>query len=108
MRRSAEQPAPEPVRRFTLDVLCTVANVPRRTVRCYLQIKLLDRPVGETKGARYLSGHLDTLLRIRQLADAGVSLDRIRDHATGVDRPPRPLVDPHEKDMPMIGGIKPE
>ena len=77
---------------FTLDQLCTLAAVPKRTVRYYIQIGLLDRPVGGTRGAHYLSLHLDTLLRIRQLSEAGVSLERIREVLQGepVAVPPRP------------------
>lgn len=63
---------------FSLDQLCSLTAVPKRTVRYYIQIGLLDRPVGETRGAHYLSTHLETLLRIKQLSDAGVSLERIR------------------------------
>jgi len=74
---------PGPGRRFTLDELCTLANVPKRTVRYYIQIGLLERPAGEARGAHYLSLHLDTLLRIRRLADAGVSLERIRQVLSG-------------------------
>ena len=39
----------------------------------------MDRPEGETRAARYGQRHLEQLLRIRQLSDAGVSLDRIRE-----------------------------
>jgi len=79
-------------RRFTLDELCTLASVPKRTVRYYIQLGLLERPVGEARGAHYLSLHLDTLLRIRRLADAGVSLERIREVLSGAPPavPPRP------------------
>ena len=63
---------------FSIDQLCSLTAVPKRTVRYYIQIGLLDRPVGETRGAHYLSTHLETLLRIKQLSDAGVSLERIR------------------------------
>jgi DNA-binding transcriptional MerR regulator len=66
-----------PLPTFSIDQLCTLAAVPKRTVRYYIQIGLLDRPVGETRGAHYLSSHLENLLRIKQLADAGVSLERI-------------------------------
>jgi DNA-binding transcriptional MerR regulator len=84
--------APGPERRFTLDELCTLAGVPKRTVRYYIQIGLLERPVGEARGAHYLSLHLDTLLRIRRLAEAGVSLERIREVLSGAPPavPPRP------------------
>ncbi|MFN9771661.1 MAG: MerR family transcriptional regulator [Burkholderiales bacterium] len=70
-------------RRFTLDELATLVGVPSRTVRYYIQIGLLERPVGEGRGAHYLSLHVDTLLRIRQLVDAGVSLERIREVLSG-------------------------
>ena len=77
---------------FTLDQICTLAAVPKRTVRYYIQMGLLERPVGETRGAHYLSSHLDSLLRIKQLTDAGVSLDRIREVLKGEPAavPPRP------------------
>lgn len=66
--------------------------MPKRTVRYYIQIGLLERPVGETRGAHYLSSHLDTLLRIKQLTDAGVSLGRILEVLGGEPPavPPRP------------------
>ena len=38
---------------------------------------------GETRGAHYLPSHLDALLRIRQLTDAGISLERIREVLRG-------------------------
>ena len=62
---------------FTLDELCALADCGKRTVRYYVQMGLVDRPVGETRAARYGRRHLEQVLRIRQLADAGVSLERI-------------------------------
>ncbi len=77
---------------FSLDDLCTLAALPKRTVRYYIQIGLLKRPVGETRGARYTSQHLDSLLRIKQLTEAGVSLERVREVLAGEPPvvPPRP------------------
>jgi DNA-binding transcriptional MerR regulator len=74
---------------FSLNELSELADVPKRTVRYYIQIGLLDRPEGETRGAYYLPSHLDKLLRIRQLTEAGVSLERVRDVLSG-DPPPVP------------------
>lgn len=68
---------------LTLDQLCTLAAVPKRTVRYYIQIGLLHRPEGENRGARYLNSHLEALLRIKQLTEAGISLDRIREVLSG-------------------------
>lgn len=77
---------------FTLDQLCTLAAVPKRTVRYYIHIGLLHRPEGENRGARYLNSHLEALLRIKQLTEAGISLDRIREVLSGEPPavPPRP------------------
>lgn len=68
---------------FSLDELATLAALPKRTVRYYIQLGLLDRPVGETRGAHYLPSHLDALLRIRQLTEAGISLERVREVLRG-------------------------
>ena len=74
---------------FTLDQLCTLADCPKRTVRYYVQLGLVDRPEGETRAARYGRRHLEQLLQIRQLSEAGVSLERIREVLDG-QAPPVP------------------
>lgn len=68
---------------FSLDELCTLAALPKRTVRYYIQLGLVERPVGEKRGAHYTSSHLDSLLRIKQLTEAGISLERVRDVLAG-------------------------
>lgn len=77
---------------FTLDELATLSALPKRTVRYYIQIGLVERPVGETRSAYYLPTHLDALLRIRQLTEAGISLERVREVLRGDPPalPPRP------------------
>ena len=72
---------------FSIDELCTLTDLPKRTVRYYMQMGLVDRPVGETRAAHYTSKHLDQLLRVKQLTDAGVSLDRIREVMSGAEVP---------------------
>ncbi len=62
---------------FSLDELCTLTDLPKRTVRYYMQMGLVDRPIGETRAAHYLAAHLDQLLKVKQLSDAGISLERI-------------------------------
>lgn len=64
---------------FTLDELGSLADLPRRTVRYYIQIGLVDRPEGAGRGAHYTTRHLDQLLEIRKWQQAGLSLDRIRE-----------------------------
>jgi DNA-binding transcriptional MerR regulator len=74
---------------FTLDELCTLSDTPRRTVRYYIQLGLVDRPIGETRAAHYGARHLEQLLKIRQFTGAGVSLERIREVLSG-EAPPVP------------------
>jgi DNA-binding transcriptional MerR regulator len=65
--------------RFSLDELCALADMPRRTVRYYIQQGLVDRPEGAKRGAYYTRGHLEQLLSIRKWQRAGLSLERIRE-----------------------------
>lgn len=77
---------------FSLDELCALAELPKRTVRYYIQIGLLARPEGEKRGAHYLASHLEQLLRIRKFTQSGISLERIREVLSGEPSPvpPRP------------------
>jgi DNA-binding transcriptional MerR regulator len=77
--------------RYTLDQLATLAAVTPRTVRYYIAEGLVDRPVGEKRGAHYLRRHLEQLLLIRRWTEAGLSLERIRELIAGApeDPPPR-------------------
>ncbi len=72
---------------FSLDELCALTDLPKRTVRYYVQIGLVDRPAGETRAATYSSVHLEQLLCVKKWTAAGVSLDRIRDLLQGESSP---------------------
>jgi DNA-binding transcriptional MerR regulator len=78
---------------FSMDELCTLTDLPKRTVRYYVQIGLLDKPLGETRAARYDQRHLEQLLAIRRWIKAGLSLDRIRELLSGNGEPPSPRRD---------------
>lgn len=65
--------------RFSLDELCSLADVSRRTARFYIQEGLVDRPNGAKRGAYYTRIHLERLLTIRQWQRAGLTLERIRE-----------------------------
>lgn len=84
----------ESPRSFTLDELSTLVDLPKRTVRYYIQLGLVDRPEGETRAARYGPRHVEQLLVVRKWTDAGVSLERIRELIAGEAPtvPPRPRV----------------
>jgi DNA-binding transcriptional MerR regulator len=77
--------------RHSIDELAVLAGVTPRTIRFYIAQGLLDRPVGEKRGAHYLTRHLEQLLLIRRWTDAGLSLDRVRELLQGApeDPPPR-------------------
>jgi len=64
---------------WSLAELAALVDLPLRTVRFYVQEGLVDRPVGETRAARYGQRHLDQLLAIRKWQRSGLSLDRIRE-----------------------------
>ena len=78
-----------PARTYSLDELCALVELPKRTVRYYVQLGLVDRPVGETRAAHYTSHHLEQLLQIRKWSQAGVSLERIGELLDGAP-PPAP------------------
>ena len=80
---------------FTLDELAGLVDLPRRTLRYYIQIGLIDRPQGVGRGAHYTAQHLDQLLEIRKWQQAGLSLERIGEllgagEEAGLTPPPRP------------------
>jgi DNA-binding transcriptional MerR regulator len=62
---------------FTLDEIAALVELPRRTVRYYIQSGLIDRPHGVGKGAYYTQRHVEQLLLVRKWQLAGLSLERI-------------------------------
>src|SRR6185369_17318263 len=77
--------------RLSLDQLATLTGLTPRTVRFYMQQGLVSRPEGAKRGAYYLRRHVEQLLLIRRWADAGLSLERIKELVAGApeDPPPR-------------------
>ena len=65
-------------RKFTIDEICALVEMNKRTVRYYIQKGLVDRPEGIGKGAFYSHSHLEQLLAIRKWKAAGLSLERIQ------------------------------
>jgi DNA-binding transcriptional MerR regulator len=81
-------------RRFSLEELAALSGLPPRTVRYYMQVGLVDRPLGVRRGAWYEHRHLEQLLAVRRWQQAGLSLERIRqlaaDSVAGGEPPPPP------------------
>lgn len=63
---------------YSLADLCQMADLPMHVVRRYIQMRVVDRPAGETRSARYGPRHLAQLRQLRQWIDAGIPLVRIR------------------------------
>ena len=73
--------------KFSLDDLCKLTDFSVRTVRYYMQLGLVDRPVGETRAAHYTQKHLDQLILIKRLTDSGISLERVGEVLAGGEPP---------------------
>ena len=67
-------------KRFSLDELSALVEMPKRRVRFYIQEGLVSRPFGDSpRAAYYTQDHLEQLLTIRKWQRAGLSLERIRE-----------------------------
>ena len=86
---------------FSLDDLCMLTDLPKRTVRFYMQSGLLERPVGSKRGAYYEQRHLEQLIEIKKWQAAGLNLDRIRELVSGNDTAPVPPPIPRQR-----GGVE--
>jgi DNA-binding transcriptional MerR regulator len=85
---------------FTADELSQLTDIPKRTIRYYIQLGLVNRPIGETKAAHYVDTHLDQLLRVKKLTDARVPLERIRQVMEGeAEAPPASARQPGSLDV---------
>src|SRR5690349_8562432 len=63
---------------LSIGDLADAAGVTRRTVRFYVQQRLLPTPLGRGRGRHYDQSHLERLRRINELQAAGHSLEAIR------------------------------
>lgn len=75
-------------KRFSVGELAELGGVSRRTVRYYVQEGLIPAPLGLGRGGHYTEGHLETLLRVKQMQEEGLPLVEIRERLTGA----RPLI----------------
>lgn len=64
--------------RYSLDELAALGGVSRRTVRYYIQEALIPPPLGVGRGPHYARAHLDALLQVKSMQEAGQTLDEIR------------------------------
>ena len=81
------------IKTFTLEEIASLVELPRRTVRYYIQSGLIDRPEGVGKGAYYTQRHVEQLVLVRKWQLAGLSLERIGEllkQQADSDLPPSP------------------
>ena len=64
--------------RYAIGDLADLGGVSRRTVRYYVQEGLIPAPLGVGRGNHYGREHLDGLLKVKALQEAGRTLDEIR------------------------------
>lgn len=69
--------------RYGIAELAERGGVSRRTVRYYVQRGLIPPPTGVGRGKHYTEAHLEALVRVRELQEAGASLAEIPARAEG-------------------------
>ena len=75
--------------RYAIGDLARLAGVSRRTVRYYVQEGLIPAPLGVGRGNHYTRAHLDEILRVKTLQEAGRTLDEIRQAPADGKKAPR-------------------
>ena len=69
--------------RYTIGDLARLGGVSRRTVRYYVQEGLIPPPLGVGRGNHYGPEHLDGILHVKSLQEAGCTLEEIREVSRG-------------------------
>jgi DNA-binding transcriptional MerR regulator len=72
--------------KYTAEDLARLGGVPLRTVRYYLQERLIDPPSGRGPGAHFGERHLNQLRRARAFQNVGLDNAAIRRHADDLER----------------------
>lgn len=83
-------------KRYGIGELAKLGGVSRRTVRYYVQRGLLPAPTGTGRGDHYTQQHLDALIQVKQLQEAGVPLAEIAQRLSGTEDPTPPMVSPSD------------
>ncbi len=68
---------------YGIGDLADLGGVSRRTVRYYVQEGLLPAPLGLGRGSHYGPAHLEQLLKVKAMQEAGRTLDEIKRALTG-------------------------
>ncbi len=90
---------------YSIGELAELGGVSRRTVRYYVQRGLLEAPTGVGRGRHYRQRHLDTLIRIRKLQEAGRPLAEIAVDLASSEVPGPGLEAPARGSAPPAGRV---
>jgi DNA-binding transcriptional MerR regulator len=72
---------------YTIQVLLAELGISARTWRHWIRQKLVPRPIGRGRGARYDSRHLTRGRAVKALKSRGTSLRRIRGRIESLSEP---------------------
>jgi DNA-binding transcriptional MerR regulator len=70
-------------KRYSISELAELTGISRRTVRYYVQRKLIPPPLGAGRGHFYTDAHVKRIGKIRNLQDLGFSLDEVESQLSG-------------------------
>ena len=88
----------DPAPRYGIEDLARLAGVSRRTVRYYVQEGLIPAPLGVGRGNHYGGEHLEQILRVKAMQEAGRTLDEIRNQG----REPRRKAGAQTSEQPHV------
>jgi DNA-binding transcriptional MerR regulator len=75
---------------YAIGDLADLGGVSRRTVRYYVQEGLLPAPFGLGRGNHYGPAHLEQLLKVKAMQEAGRTLEEIKHALGGTGEPASP------------------
>lgn len=70
-------------KRYTIEELCELTGLTRRTIRYYVQEGLIEAPAGRGRGGFYFDSHLDKLRLIKSFQEKGMNLSAISNYLKG-------------------------
>lgn len=65
-------------KKYTIEELGEQTGFSRRTIRYYVQEKLIDPPIGHTRAGYYNDSHMQQLLRIKSFQEKGIGITAMR------------------------------
>ncbi|MCL4416924.1 MAG: MerR family transcriptional regulator [Actinobacteria bacterium] len=71
------------MKKYTIKEISNLTGFSRRTIRYYVQKKIIEPPSGRGRGGFYYNSHLSDLLKIRSLQEKGLNLSVIKDIVKG-------------------------